>query len=203
VSVETDNTPETPETTQAEAEAEAEAEATEQPGGEVIEVEVQPEPEPEAPAGEPTLETLQAERDELYQRLQRVSAEFENFQKRVKRDRATWSADARRGLLESMLPVLDNLDYAVAAFDREVKDPESLRHGVELVREELLRQLGNNGVTPIEAAEGVAFDPDLHQAVAAEPAEVEQEQISFVARKGYKLGEIVLRPAQVGIRKPE
>ena len=172
-----------------------EEQAAEAPATEPVEAEVMD--------AEPTLAQLQAERDDLFQRLARVSAEFENFQKRVKRDKAMWSVDARRGLIESMLPVLDNLDFAVAAFDREVKDPDSLRKGVELVREELLRQLANNDLKPIEPTEGDDFDADLHQAIAMEPADVESEVVSFVARKGYKLAETVLRPAQVGVRKPQ
>lgn len=143
------------------------------------------------------------ERDELLERLQRVSAEFENYQKRVKRDRAKWSADAVRGVLESMVPVLDNLDFAIAAFDKDGADMTTLRKGVDMVREEMLRQLGNRGVKKLEVAEGTPFDPDKHLAINVQEVEgLEQEQVSFCARPGYLIDDTIVRPAQVGVQKP-
>lgn len=146
---------------------------------------------------------LRAERDELFARLQRVSAEFDNFQKRTRREREKWSQDVTRGLLGSFLPVLDTIELAVAAFDAPAKDPGALRQGVELVREELRRQLAAHGVTQIDAAVGAPFDADRHQAITAqEDPEATAEVVAFVARAGYQVGDFVIRPAQVGVKKP-
>lgn len=154
-------------------------------------------------AGGDELGRLKAERDELFARLQRVSAEFDNFQKRTRREREKWSQDVTRGLLGSFLPVLDTIELAVAAFDAPAKDTAALRQGVEFVREELRRQLAAHGVTPIEAAVGAVFDPDRHQAITAlEDPEVTAEVVAFVARAGYQVGDFVIRPAQVGVKKP-
>lgn len=155
------------------------------------------------PASGDELERMRHERDDLFARLQRLSAEFDNYQKRTKREKSKWADDALRGAMESFLPVLDNLDYAVAAFDREVKDPQSLRQGVELVREELLRQMSNQGVAPIESPEGTPFDSEKHLAIAVHEEEgLAEEQVAYLARAGYMLHDTVLRPAQVGVKKP-
>lgn len=147
---------------------------------------------------------LQRDRDTLYERVQRLSAEFDNFQKRTKREKAKWSQDTLRDVLGGLLPVLDNLDYAVKAFEGEIKDPASLKQGVVLVREELHRTLGNHGVARLDVEEGAPFDPDRHNAIAMQEVEgVEQAQIMFQARPGYTIGDLVLRPAEVGVAKPK
>jgi molecular chaperone GrpE len=134
---------------------------------------------------------------------QRIAADFANYQKRVNRDKAKWTQDAVRDLVGSMLPVLDNLEHAIASCQGEVKDPEVFRQGVELVQSELLRILKGYQLEPVEAAEGTPFDPDAHQAVSLIPSdEVEEEVVAAVARTGYRLGETVVRPAQVVIKKP-
>lgn len=148
-------------------------------------------------------EALRAERDDLFGRLQRLSAEFDNFQKRVKREKTKWTADTLRDVLTGFLPVMDNIQYAVAAFDQDVKDPASLRRGVEMVRDELLNQLAARNVTPIAPDPGTPFDIEQHQAIHAEPVEgLEREEVSYLARPGYRMGDVVLRPAQVAVKKP-
>ena len=133
----------------------------------------------------------------------RIAADFANYQKRVNRDRAKWSQDAVRDLVASMLTVLDNLEHSITAFDGDVKEPSVYRQGVELVQSELLRVLKTYGLEPIEASDGTPFDPDQHQAVSVQPAEgIDEEQVAFVARTGYRLGDVILRPAQVVVRKP-
>jgi molecular chaperone GrpE len=133
----------------------------------------------------------------------RIAADFANYQKRVNRDRAKWSQEAVRDLVVSLLTVLDNLELSVAAFDGEVKDPAVYRQGVELVQTELMRVLGNHSLERIEASEGTPFDPDLHQAISVQPTpDLEQEEVAMVARSGYRLGDTVLRAAQVVVRKP-
>ncbi len=142
--------------------------------------------------------------EELTDQLKRLAADYANYQKRVQRDKAKWTQDAIRGLLQDLLPVIDNLDQAIGAFEGEVKDPQVYRQGVVLVRDELMRQLGHYQVERIEAADGTPFDPDLHEAILVQEAEgIDQQQVAFCARSGYRLGETVLRPAQVGVKKPK
>lgn len=155
--------------------------------------------EAEAPAEQTPEEQVK----DLYERLQRVSADYQNYQKRVQRDKAKWTQDSIRSLLTGLLPVMDNLDSAIAAFDGEVKDPEALKKGVEMIREGLTRQLGNFKVARIQAEPGTPFDPDEHEAIMVQPAEdATQREVLFQARAGYRLGETVLRPAQVGVKQP-
>lgn len=166
-------------------------------------------PETPAPAEEAApvdeLEALRQERQELFARLQRVSAELDNYQKRVSRERATWTADAQRSLLEGLLPVLDNIDYALAAFERggSKADPQALHQGVTMVKEELLRQLAAQGINPVATDPGTPFDPDRHQAISVQEVEgLEGEQVALLARPGYAAGERLIRPAQVVVKKP-
>jgi molecular chaperone GrpE len=184
------------------ATAEAEQPDGEQPGpGAVSRDEVTE----EAPAAAPAdpVAALQLERDELYGRVQRLSAEFDNYQKRIRREKTKWNQDVMRDLMTGLLPVLDNLEYAVAAFDKDVKDKDALQKGVVLVQDELLRLLGNHGVERMEVEDGDAFNSEQHQAVSMIPSpEVESEVIGGVARKGYTMGDFVLRPAQVLVKKP-
>jgi len=151
----------------------------------------------------PAEQTPEEQVKDLYDRLQRVSADYQNYQKRVQRDKAKWTQDSIRSLLTGLLPVMDNLDSAIAAFDGEVKDPEALKKGVEMIREGLTRQLGNFKVVRIQAEPGTPFDPDDHEAIMVQPAEdATQREVLFQARAGYRLGDTVLRPAQVGVKQP-
>lgn len=191
----TEETPEIEEAVPEEAAAEAAAEgATESEDG----------PSEDSPAEEPAAEPTPEEQvKDLYDRLQRVSADYQNYQKRVQRDKAKWTQDSIRSLLTALLPVMDNLDSAIAAFDGEVKDPEALKKGVEMIREGLTRQLGNFKVARIQAEPGTPFDPDEHEAIMVQPAEdATQREVLFQARAGYRLGDTVLRPAQVGVKQP-
>jgi molecular chaperone GrpE len=163
----------------------------------------------EAPATEPAgaadpAAALKKERDELFDRLQRVSAEFQNFQKRTARDRAKWQQDAARDVVGDFFSVLDGLDLAISAFDREVKDPKVIRQGFELCRDDLRRKLEGRGVVSMNAQPGQPFDPERHQAVMFEEVEgLAREEIGMVARNGWLIGDAVLRPAQVSVRKPK
>jgi molecular chaperone GrpE len=120
----------------------------------------------------------------------------------VQRDRAKWTQDAVRDVLSGLLSVPDTIDLALGAIERG-SDPQAVKQGVELVRDELRRQLGNQGVLAMDISKGSPFDPEKHQAVAVEEVPgLAREEVSFVARPGYTIGDTVLRPAQVGVRKP-
>jgi molecular chaperone GrpE len=151
--------------------------------------------EPLPPATRAELESLRGERDELKDQLLRRRAEFENFRKRVDRERLQAGTDAVAAVLKALVPVLDNLDRAL---ESEGSDA-SLREGVELTRRELLAILESQGVT-IEDPRGQPFDPERHQALAHEPVPGAPEgTVVEVYRKGYSYRDRLLRPALVKV----
>ena len=183
--------------------SEAETPEGEAPEAETTELaEVEHEESPEAGAGSGDLDAQQ-----LMERLQRVSADYQNYQKRMGREKAKWTQDAQRSLIRDMLPVLDTLDAAVASFESDeakAKELATYKQGVVLVRDEMMRQLTNHRVTKIQAEPGTPYDIDDHEAIMVqEDPEAEAKTVAFVARAGYRLGDIVLRPAQVGVRQPK
>lgn len=151
-----------------------------------------------AAAGTPA-DALQRERDDLYDRLLRKTAEFDNFRKRVERDRAEMVAWAAAEVLSDVLSVMDDFDRALAADAPAEAQP--YKTGVELIHRQLSDLLKKRGVVTIEAL-GADFDPHLHQAVAYEEAEGAREgEVTGVLAKGYKLGDRLLRPAMVKVAK--
>jgi molecular chaperone GrpE len=146
------------------------------------------------------LTKLADERDELRDRLLRTSAEFDNYRKRVDRDRKDMADRAAESILTEILPIIDDLERALAAPDIR-EGAEGYRRGVELIHKQLLDLLTRRGVTPIETA-GATFDPHLHQAVSSEASAEHQEgEIIEEFRRGYRLGERLLRPAMVKVAK--
>jgi molecular chaperone GrpE len=139
------------------------------------------------------LGALQTERDELFDRLQRLAAEFDNFRKRAAREQGELLARANERLVKELLPVLDDLGRALeaAAEHEEAK----LEEGVRLVHRSLASLLEREGLAEIET-EG-KFDPHVHEALLTQPSELEEGSVLQVIQKGYRLGERVLRPARV------
>src|SRR5437868_5132004 len=115
------------------------------------------------------LKKLAAERDQYLDLAARTRAEFENYQKRMQRDREMERKYAFGPLAESLLPIYDNLDRAVAAA-KQSGDSGPLVQGVAMVLTQFLELLKRHGITRIDA-EGKPFDPNLHQAVMQRPAE--------------------------------
>ncbi|MGE0040163.1 MAG: nucleotide exchange factor GrpE [Vicinamibacterales bacterium] len=150
-------------------------------------------------AADQALGALQQERDDLYDRLLRKTAEFDNYRKRVERDRREQAEWAAADLLGELLAVVDDFDRALAA--PAPAEAEPYRAGVELIHRQLLDLVKKRGATPIETL-GADFDPHLHQAVAYEetPGAREGEVVGEL-RKGYMLGERLLRPAMVKVAK--
>ena len=147
----------------------------------------------EAPAESP--DELRRQRDDYYDRLLRATAEFDNFRKRTDRELAEHAA---RGLLADLLPIVDDLERALAA---EADDGEVYRRGVEIIYKQLLELLSRHGVAPIEAL-GAEFDPNLHQAVMHEPSETHRDgEIVEEMRRGYMLRDRLLRAAMVKVAK--
>lgn len=146
------------------------------------------------------VDEIQRQRDEYYDLLLRKSAEFENYRKRVDRDRQAASEAAAADLLADLLPLVDDLERALNA-DPGEEAVEAYRRGVELIHSQLLDVLRKRGVRPIEAV-GADFDPYYHQAVVHEPAEGRRDgEITEEFRRGYMLGERLLRPSMVKVAK--
>jgi molecular chaperone GrpE len=153
-----------------------------------LEVAVEPLPSHE------DLERLARERDEYLDGLKRMKAEFENFRKRMERERVHQRAAAAREVVVTVLPVLDNLERAVAALR---KQDETLAGGVDMVRGQLQAVLGGHGLAEVDAL-GRAFDPNLHEAVASIPVpDAVEGTVVEVIEKGYRSGDDLLRAAKV------
>jgi molecular chaperone GrpE len=141
------------------------------------------------------------QRDEYYDLLLRKTAEFDNYRKRVERERVALAAAAAADLLEELLPVVDNLERALEAQVDEAAMAAAYRDGVELIHRQMLDLLRKRGVTPIETA-GQDFDPNLHQAIAHEESTAHRAgEIIGEVRRGYMLGSRLLRAAMVRVAK--
>jgi molecular chaperone GrpE len=149
------------------------------------------------PAEVDELTAVTRERDEYLDALQRLKAEFDNYRKRVARDQRELAARAHERLVRELVPVLDDLERALeaAAEHEEAK----LEEGVRLVHRSLAALLAREGLVEVET-EG-AFDPHCHEALLAQPSEAEEGTVIQVLQKGYKLGDLVLRPARVVISR--
>jgi molecular chaperone GrpE len=157
-----------------------------------------PETRPEEAESGDELAALQAERDELFDRLQRLAAEFDNFRKRNARENAALAERANERLVKELIPILDDLGRALEAATEheEVK----LEEGVRLVHRAMSDLLKKEGLAEIET-EG-KFDPHVHEALLSQPSDVEEGSVIEVVQKGYKLGDKVLRPARVVVAAP-
>ena len=146
------------------------------------------------------LEELRREKDSLQDRLLRTAAEFDNYRKRVERERRDLADYMKADILAEILPIVDNFERALQAPSSDI---DSLRKGVELIHKQMHDFLRKRGVTPIEAL-GADFDPNFHQAVIHEtsPSHRDGEVIEELQR-GYMLGDKLLRPAMVKVAKTE
>ena len=154
---------------------------------------------PPADQSDAALLALQREKDELKDRLLRTAAEFDNFRKRVERDRRELIESAASDVLEEILPIVDNFERALQA--PAPAEAESFRRGIELIHKQMLDLLKKRGVTPIDA-QGADFDPRFHQAVIQEISDEHREgEVMQELQRGYMLGERLLRPAVVKVAK--
>lgn len=146
------------------------------------------------------LELLRRERDEAQDRLLRLQAEFDNYRKRMERERRELGDHVAADLLGEFLPVLDDVERALGAA-QAITDPliASHRQGLELIQKQFLDLLKRRNVTPI-AALGADFDPNVHQAVGQEISATHREgEVIDDMRRGYQLGERLLRPSMVKV----
>ena len=153
----------------------------------------------EASASADQVADLQRERDEFHDRWMRKTAEFENYRKRVERERREQADQRVVDLLLELLLVVDDFDRALLV-DAGDGDP-SYRKGVELIHSKLHELLRKHGVKPIEAL-GADFDPHLHQAVVHETSPEHREgEVIDELRRGYTIGDRLLRPSMVKVAK--
>jgi len=147
----------------------------------------EPQPDP--------LEEVRRERDALQDRLLRTAAEFDNYRKRMDRERRDLAEYTAGEAIKDLLPIIDNLERALQAPAQD--DP--LRKGVELIHKQMLEILRRRGVTPIEAL-GADFDPNVHEAVTQEESAQHREgEVMEELQRGYKVGDRLLRPAMVKV----
>jgi molecular chaperone GrpE len=156
-------------------------------------------PAPSVPALDERLAKAEAERDEHLNDLKRVAADFENYRKRVARDQESLVAHAHERLVKELLPVLDDLERALAA--AEEHQEAKLEEGVRLVHEELKAALKREGLAEIET--NGRFDPHVHEALLSQPSDAEEGSVLEVVQKGYRLGDRVVRPARVVVAAPQ
>lgn len=143
---------------------------------------------------------LQEREEELNQRLTRLQADFDNFRKRNRKELQEGITRANEELIAQLLPVLDNLDRALAARDNASSD--SLKDGLELVHRQFLDILAKEGLQPIKAV-GETFDPNIHEAVMVEEVNEPEMDNKIIQelQKGYSFRERLLRAAVVKVAK--
>ena len=152
----------------------------------------------EVPQGE-ELKRLNAELREMNDKYLRLYAEFENYKKRVNKDKEELVKYGNENLLYDLLPVIDNLDMALQHASNDVSS--GLVQGVEITLKEMRKTLEKFGLTPIEAP-GKPFDPLVHHAMTqVERDDVDEKTIVEEYRKGYRLRDKVLRPSLVAVSK--
>src|SRR5437016_1126794 len=156
-------------------------------------------PSTDTPEADAQLAALAHERDDYYDRLLRKTAEFDNYRKRIDRERREQGDRAVVDLLQELLLVIDDFELALTAEGSETAS--AYRKGVELIHAKLHDLLKKYGVRPIDAV-GTDFDPNLHEAVVHEtsPGHREGEVIGEL-RRGYMIGDRLLRPAMVKVAK--
>ncbi len=143
-----------------------------------------------------------AKADEYWERLLRMTADFDNFKKRAARERQDAIKFANEDLLEKLIPTLDNFDMAMSAANSAGGAAnDSLKTGIAMVFSQLKSTLQNAGLEELDAT-NQPFDPNWHEAVSQqESSEVPEGQVLQQLRKGYKLRDRLIRPATVIVAK--
>ena len=153
----------------------------------------------EVDAEQQEIQALKQERDGLYDRLLRKQAEFENYKKRMDREKSDFAQFASGELMKELLTALDSFELALRNAASEGKGSENLLRGFELIHKQLQDTLTRFGLKAVEAR-GKKFDPNFHQAVSTQATdEVEENTVIDEMRKGYTLNGRLLRPAMVSV----
>ncbi len=147
-------------------------------------------------------ETLKSDFNELNNKYLRLYAEFENYKKRVSKEKEKIHKYGHEGVMTELLPVIDNLELALSHADTDAKD--SLAQGVEMTLKEMKKSLEGFGLSVLDTG-GKPFDPAFHHAMSeVERDDLEDKTVVEEFRKGYMLRDRLIRPAMVSVsKKPE
>ena len=155
--------------------------------------------EPVEPAGlEGEMQRLQTERDELYERLARTTADFQNSRKRIQAEADQRLVYANSTLIKSLLPVIDNFERALAV-DPGTTDAGTILKGMQIVHDQWMTVLKQQNVEEIAPQPGERFDPERHEALMQKPGDYSEPTIVQLLEKGYTLHDRTLRPAKVAV----
>lgn len=144
---------------------------------------------------------LRTERDQLFERLARATAEFKNSQKRMETEFDQRMQYANSSLIRSLLPVIDNFERALAQ-DGSKADTATILKGMQIVHDQLMSVLRQQKVEEIAPKVGEPFDPTRHEALMQQPSDqYEEPAVTQLLQKGYQLGGRTIRPAQVAVSK--
>ncbi len=156
-----------------------------------------PQHEPEETAGDPAAAEASREIDSLKDRLLRLQADFDNFRKRTLRERDQLYRMANEDLLGELIPVIDHFELGLKTAAEHETD-EAVQKGFRIVLDQLNSAARKFGLEPVDVEEGGAFDPHQHEALSHIPSDqYEADAIVAVVRRGYKLGDKLVRPCQV------
>jgi molecular chaperone GrpE len=145
------------------------------------------------------LAAVQQEKDALQDRLLRTVAEFDNFRKRIDRERRELAEFAASDVVMELLPIVDNFERALQT--SAPPEAEPFRRGIEMIHRQMLDLLRKRGVRPIDVV-GADFDPNFHQAIMHEASTDHREgEVMQELQRGYMLGDRLLRPAMVKVAK--
>ena len=149
------------------------------------------------------LQRLQAERDELFDRLARATADFKNSQRRLQTDKEQAVQFANSSLIKSLLPAIDNFERALAV-DPGKADASTILKGLQIVHDQLIAALRQQQVEEIAPEPGTPFDPSRHEALMQQPGDKYKEPtVTQLLQKGYAHHGRTLRPAQVAVSKSQ
>jgi molecular chaperone GrpE len=161
------------------------------------------EPQADEPESADERSALEQEKQELFERLQRVSADYQNYMKRSEQGRTDAVNLALADALKAFLPVLDHFDRALET-TVDSDDAKALHQGMRIVRDEFLKALQQVGVERLEVEPGEVFDPHRHEALMRQPAEgVEPNHVTAQLQPGYVFRGRVLRAAKVAVAPAE
>lgn len=147
-----------------------------------------------------TQDDFESKYEDLNNKYLRLAADFDNFRKRTIQEKEDLSKYACAEVLRQLAPVLDTFDRASEHL-KDIDNCQTVREGYEVAFKQLLETLKKCGMEEIQAM-GQPFDPNLHEAITQVPSnELEPDTVAFVAQKGYKMGDRVLRPTLVGVAK--
>ena len=149
-----------------------------------------------APGGQPGADALQKEIRDLQDQYLRSRADFENFRRRMEKEKSDYFKHALAGVMRDLLPVVDNFERALASGS---EGGEDFRKGIELIHRQLVDVLQKQGLRPIDSA-GVPFDPTVHEAITSEEnPDVPSNTVVEVFQKGFFLNDRLVRPALVRV----